>query len=415
MNAVLQSLEVQANPFRFLLYAEWTMIAVCFSFAVMESLEERQIPAQHILVLGVLSVMAALLPSGKLLFKAGYVAIEIGLIFYGATLGYLHVLPTLYLIVLIQSCFLFRSTGRWVVAGISFSLFLVHQVRYVQNITLLVQPDDRHMFWMHLIAETLMFGLGIFFVVQLVTTLLSERQAKEQLAVAHEQLRQYALEIEDLAAVQERNHIAREIHDSLGHTLTAQNIQLQTAVKLWQCDPNQAQSFLQQAQQLAATAMQEVRRSVRALREDVPESPPLEEAIAHLADDFRQGTGISTSLDINVQAPIPPQTAKMLYRVVQEALTNISKHAQATQVAIQLKTTIDTVRLIIEDNGRGFDSNSQNITGFGLKGMQERVAAVRGILQLRAKPGTGCRIVVQFSLQHDSEPKERLTFAPTEA
>jgi len=64
---------------------------------------------------------------------------------------------------------------------------------------------------MHLIAETLMFGLGIIFVVRLVTTLLSERQTKEQLATAHEQLRQYALQIEDLAAVQERNHIAREI------------------------------------------------------------------------------------------------------------------------------------------------------------------------------------------------------------
>ena len=230
---------------------------------------------------------------------------------------------------------------------------------------------------MHLIAETLIFGLGLFFVLKLVSTLLSERQAKEELAATHEQLRQYALQVEELAAVQERNHIAREIHDSLGHTLTAQNIQLQTAVKLWQQDPNRAQSFLQQAQQLAATAMQEVRRSVRALREDAPENPPLEEAIARLAEDFHQGSGISIATQIDVSVPIPSRITKVLHRVVQEALTNINKHAKATQVKIQISTSSSNTCLVVQDNGRGFDPE-QNKTGFGLQGMQERVAAVGG-------------------------------------
>lgn len=210
------SLKIQPNPFRFLLYAEWAMIAACFSFAILESFEEKHFPLQHVLVLVILSVMAALLPNGKQLYKVFYVAIEIALIFYGATLGYLHVLPPLYLIVLIQSCFLFQPPGRWAVAGVSLILFLVHQMRYVQSITLLVQSGDRHLFWMHLIAETLIFGLSLFFVLKLVSTLLSERQTKEQLAAAHEQLQQYALQIEDLAAVRERNRIARDIHDSLG-------------------------------------------------------------------------------------------------------------------------------------------------------------------------------------------------------
>ena len=162
------------------------------------------------------------------------------------------------------------------------------------------------------------------------------------MAAAHEQLRQYALQIEELAAVQERNHIAREIHDSLGHTLTAQNIQLQTAAKLWQRDPNKAHTFLQQAQQLAATAMQEVRRSVRALRED-SEEPPLEEAIAHLMNDFPQGTGIAIATSIKGQTIICPRTSKALHRIVQEALTNIRKYAQATQVNIRLSTTATDV------------------------------------------------------------------------
>lgn len=405
MSALQRSLKLQPNPFRFLLYAEWVMIATCFSFAIMESFEENQIPAQHVLVLAVLSVMAAILPDGKLPYKLLYVGIEIGLIFYGATLGYLHVLPTLYLIVLIQSCFLFKPPIRWAVAGLSFLLFLVHQVRYVQNITLLVEPSDRHLFWMHLIAETLMFGLGLFFVLKLVSTLLSERQAKEELAAAHEQLRRYALQIEELAAVQERNHIAREIHDSLGHTLTAQNIQLQTAAKLWQCDPTKAHSFLQQAQQLAATAMQEVRRSVKALRED-SEEPLLEEAIARLVKDFQQGTGVAISTSIRGQTIICPRMSKTLHRSVQEALTNIRKYAQATQVNIQLSTTATDMNLVIEDNGRGFDANQQS-NGFGLQGMRERVAALSGTLHLETEPGSGCRIIIKIPLQHHPERSER--------
>jgi signal transduction histidine kinase len=344
--------------------------------------------------------MAALLPCGNLPLKLLYVTTEIALIFYGATLGYLHVLPTLYLIVLIQSCFLFKPLIRWAIAGLSFLLFLVHQVRYVQNITLLVSASDRHLFWMHLIAETLMFGLGLFFVLKLVSTLLSERQTKEQLAVAHEQLQQYALRIEDLAAVQERNHIAREIHDSLGHTLTAQNIQLQTAVKLWERDPQKAYVFLQQAQRLATTAMQEVRRSVRTLREDALEDPPLEEAIAHLVHDFQQGTGVAISTAIEGETIICPQMSKALHRIVQESLTNIRKHAHATQVNIQLNTTAEQVILTIADNGRGFNPEVQHATGFGLQGIQERVTALRGVLRLETKPGAGCRIVVQVPLQN---------------
>lgn len=402
MVSFLKSLSFQPNPFRFLLYAEWAMIATCFSFAIVESFEEQHLPIQHILVLGILSVMAALLPSGALAYKIGYVAIEIALVFYGATLGYLHVLPTLYLIVLIQSCFLFKPLGSWLVAGLSFLLFLAHQVRYVQSVALLVESSSRHLFWMHLIAETLMFGLGLFFALKLVNTLLSERQMKEQLAGAHEQLRQYALQIEDLAAVQERNRIAREIHDSLGHTLTAQNIQLQTAVKLWPRDPDQARPFLEQAQRLAATAMQEVRRSVSTLRADAREEPPLEEAIESLVNDFRQGTGVSTSTCMNVSIPVPSQTVTVLYRIVQEALTNIYKYAQATEVTVEVETTPEQVRLVIIDNGQGFNPE-QKMSGFGLQGMQERVAALSGDFHLHTAPGAGCQIWIELPLSQQAE------------
>lgn len=398
MNILFHSLKLQPNPFRFLLYAEWIMITTCFSFAVIESVEENRLPFQHILVLGILSVMAAFLPGRKLIDKVSYVAIEIALVFYGATLGYLHVLPTLYLIVLIQSCFLFEPIGRWIVAGLSFLLFLVHQVRYVQNIALLVEVGSRHLFWMHLIAETLMFGLGLFFALKLVNTLLSERHTKQQLAIAHQQLQNYALQVEDLAAIQERNRIAREIHDSLGHTLTAQNIQLQSAVKLWQRDIHQAQGFVEQAQRLAAIAMQEVRCSVSTLRADVHEELCFKGAIEALLNDFQQGTGISVSTHINIQTSTPPEADRALYRILQEALTNIIKYAEATAVEIQIRAIADWIQMTVTDDGKGFDP-VQSTGGFGLQGMRERVAALNGHFQIGSAPEQGCQIQVELPLR----------------
>ncbi len=99
-----------------------------------------------------------------------------------------------------------------------------------------------------------------------------------------------------MAAIEERNRIAREIHDSLGHSLTALNVQLQAAASLLLSDLTQAQSFLTQAQRLGKTAMQEVRQSVRTLRSDEQAEQPLEETIATLAEEFRQVTGITPTV-----------------------------------------------------------------------------------------------------------------------
>ncbi len=391
-------LKIQPNPIRLLLYTEWIMLASCGSLAVVESIEKQHLPVQHILILAVLGFMGLRLPAGKTLVKVLYTTIEIGLIFYGTALGYLHILPTLYLIVVIRSCFIFQLHGRWVVASLSFILFFLHQVQYVQKITPKVNPEAQHLFWMHQLSEFLMFALGLLFVFEFVNTLLAERQTRQELAFAHEQLREYALQIEDLAAVQERNRIAREIHDSLGHALTALNVQLQTTAKLWQIDPEQAKSFFQTAQRLGETAMKEVRQSVNALRVDAREEEPLEVAIASLVEDFCQGSGISVCCSINVDTDLSPQVIKTLYRIVQEALTNICKYAEATKVEIDINTNFEKVYLCVKDNGRGFRIDSRK-TGFGLQGMQERVAALKGDFHLESEPGDGCRIAVELPLE----------------
>jgi two-component system, sensor histidine kinase and response regulator len=222
------------------------------------------------------------------------------------------------------------------------------------------------------------------------------QQTQANLLQALEQERSLKRRIEEMASIAERNRIAREIHDSLGHSLTALNVQLQAAASLLLSDPTQAQSFLAQAQRLGTTAMQDVRQSVRALRNDDQEEQSLQEAIAALAEEFRQVTGVVPILDIQLAA-IPSPITKTLYRIVQEGLTNISKYAQATHVQIQLMRTGESISLEIVDNGKGFDCN-QATDGFGLQGMQERVAALDGNFTLTTEPERGCQIRIDIPI-----------------
>ena len=391
---MISSLKFLPNPFRFLLITEWVMLVSCGSLALVEAWQGHTIPIEHISILVTLGLMGLVLPAGDLAVKIVYTTIEISLIFYGTVLGYLHILPTLYLIVVMRSCFLFESVGRWIVTGVVFIFFLGDQLKYIQR-TLPEAPEEQINFGMHIVAETLVFGLGIFFVLQLTNKVLSERQMRQQLGQANQQLQEYSQKIEKLATVQERNRIARDIHDSLGHALTGLNIQMQTAVRLWDREPTQAYSFLTQAQSLSKTAMQEVRKSVGTLREDAKDERLLEAEIKLLVDDFRKGTGLLVCTNINRCGSVPIPVAKTVYRIVQEALTNIFKYADATQVQIRLITTSKELSLTVEDNGKGFDPN-QNLSGFGLQGMQERIATVNGQFQLSTARGKGCRIEVKI-------------------
>jgi predicted ATPase/signal transduction histidine kinase/tRNA A-37 threonylcarbamoyl transferase component Bud32 len=234
---------------------------------------------------------------------------------------------------------------------------------------------------------------------------LKVEERTQALQQALEQERSLKQRIEEMAAIEERNRIAREIHDSLGHSLTALNVQLQAAVSLLLSNPTQAQSFLTQAQRLGTTAMQEVRQSVKALRADEQVEQPLEETIATLAEEFRQVTGITPIVHIHLMKPVAISISKTIYRIVQEALTNISKYAQATQVQIRLVMTGDSLQdgeaervcLEIQDNGKGF-SCDRTTGGFGLQGMQERIAALDGEFHLTTAPGLGCQIQVKIPL-----------------
>jgi two-component system, sensor histidine kinase and response regulator len=221
------------------------------------------------------------------------------------------------------------------------------------------------------------------------------QQAEADLRQALTQEQALNQQIEKMATLEERNRIARDIHDSLGHALVALNIQMETALALWQTDPSKAHEFLVEAKQLGSEALTAVRQSVSEMRSDPLQGQLLAAAILALTQEFYRTTGIQPQCQIDLSQPLSSSVNTAVYRVVQEGLTNICKHAQATAVQIQIQTDDLGLTLILQDNGQGFHIHG-NPTGFGLQGMRERTIALGGHLEIESTPEQGCRITASF-------------------
>ena len=219
-----------------------------------------------------------------------------------------------------------------------------------------------------------------------------ERLATE-LGEANRKLREYAIRAEEIAILQERNRLAREIHDGLGHYLTELNMQIKAAEAVMTQNPSQAQEALIKAQSLAENALADVRRSVTALRDDPALKRSLPESIAALLEETR-GAGIVSEMTIQGDPrSLPSQALLTLYRAAQEALTNIRKHALASRVDVMVEYRSSTICLILTDNGIGTKSVEG---GFGLVGLQERVALLGGSMEVKtaAQQGFGLRLEI---------------------
>ncbi len=355
--------------------------------------------------------MGLKLPTGKTRDKLLYTGLEFGLLLLAFFLDSRpDFFPLVGLIIVIRSCLIFEQIGRLIVAGLVFIAFLLTlflRSPFGRGATLSPGPRlPRHGPIPESIANTILtlklnaavtFGLALLFILLLVNALLAERQSREKLLLANDRLRQYALRIEDQATLQERNRIAREIHDALGHALTAQSIQLENALLFLPPSAEKTASFLQEAKQLGSIALQEVRRSISTLRADPLQGKSLEVAIAKIITEFRQTSGVVPECTIQLSHPIPTEISTALYRIIQESLTNIYKHSAATQVSIHLLESPNAIHLQIDDNGQGFNPE-RNTTGFGLQGMRERTAALGGQFFLVSQPGKGSQITVSIPL-----------------
>ncbi|PIG93972.1 sensor histidine kinase [Gloeocapsopsis sp. IPPAS B-1203] len=392
-------IHIHTHPFRFLLLLEWLLL---LAVAITEALSTHfrrfhALPTLTIISLVFFGLLGLRMPRDKLISKILYTALEIFLIlFAGVFVGRgIRLFSFLYIILVIRSCLIFQLPGRIVVTTLSFTLFILTLSHRFQHVPAVPMLQERLRFT--LLSFALSFGLSLVFVLLLMNAVLAERQIREKLAIANEQLRQYALRIEDQATLQERNRIARDIHDSLGHSLTALNLQLETALKLWQSNPAKAQTFLAQAKNLGSQSLREVRQSVSAMRSDPLHGQSLEVAIAALVTEFHHSTGFSPIYHLSLNHPIPADVKTAVYRIAQEALTNIWKHAQANKVKIDIQTSVESLHLKIADNGKGFALN-KNTTGFGLQSMRDRVLALGGEFQINSAPSGGCCITATIPL-----------------
>jgi signal transduction histidine kinase len=405
----LQRTSAEANFFSLLLYLEWILLGI----AVLTELVPNPIirfsssPAMTILLVAVLGLMGLRLPiHSNAISKILYTALEFGLLLLPTVFsgGSIRLFPLLYMVVVIRSCSMFQPRGRLVVAGLALSCFVLttFQIHGMPELRrpMPYQTDGITLFTLRL-HGTLTFGLALMFVLLLVNALLMERKIREKLVAANEQLRHYALRIENQATLQERNRIAREIHDSLGHLLTAQSIQLENALLFLPPEAAKTEAFLTEARQLGSSALHEVRQSVATLRSDPLQGKSLERAIAHIVKSFQQTTGIMPEMTIDVRSPLPGDVSTALYRILQEALTNIAKHADATHVAIELWEKTDGIHLRVKDDGYGFCPD-QNTTGFGLKGMRERTIVLGGHFTITSQPRTGCQMAAVIPLSRPS-------------
>ncbi len=242
------------------------------------------------------------------------------------------------------------------------------------------------------VSTMLSLGVGMLFTVG--CTLLAawanrcrataEKLARE-LEAANAELRDSAARTVALATAQERNRIARDIHDGLGHYLTVVAVQLQAARALLPAQPERASDALAKAEQAARTALDDVRRSVGTLRDTSP-LPPLRVALEGLLRE----SGLAAMLDCAGQPrPLPAAAEQALFRTVQEALTNVRKHAGTSRARVCLDLR-DPSRVSIEiaDEGCGRGPAAPG-GGFGLAGLSERLAAIGGTLKAGNRDGGG--------------------------
>lgn len=251
-------------------------------------------------------------------------------------------------------------------------------------------------------AQQAMIGYAPAFIFTVVFSMLARRaftaqreaeRLSAELAEANQQLRAQSVQAEELATTRERNRLAREIHDGLGHYLTVINVQLEAARALFAREPARAADALAKATQLSRAALDEVRRSVADLHLNAAIAPLSERIHALCAE---AGASIRCEL-AGTPRPLSAAIDHALYRAAQEGLTNVRKHAGQASAALELDFRDPRrVRLHVSDNGQGNGACDTPVAGMGLRGMRERVELLDGRVSTRRIPGGGFELTVEL-------------------
>ena len=220
-----------------------------------------------------------------------------------------------------------------------------------------------------------------------------------ELQAANIKLQDYARKVEAFAAAEERNRLARELHDSVSQTIFSMNLTAQSAKILLERDPQKVAGLLDHLQSLSQNALAEMRSLIQQLRLHSVVENGLEAALKNHAAERFERDGLSVTLEVNGERRLPENVEEGLFRMAQEALNNVVKHANTDKAIITLNLGDESTSLIVEDYGKGFDLNStKDKQGhMGLASMRERAQTLGGKLSIESTPEKGTRLKIEIN------------------
>ena len=253
-----------------------------------------------------------------------------------------------------------------------------------------------------IIVRDEVFGCFTFYYHQ-VGILAGHEQEKTELAIVFADQAALAIEnaflrsqAEQSAIAAERNRLARDLHDAVTQTLFSASLIAEVLPRIWEKDQNEGGRRLEELRQLTRGALAEMRTLLLELRPATLVESELGELLRQLGEAFAGRTRIATNLEVNGRCALPANIKIAFFRIAQETLNNASKHSGASEVAITLDCEQNSVKLIIEDNGVGFEKSKLTPDHFGLSIMKERAETIDANFNIRSQPGKGTRVTVEW-------------------
>lgn len=227
------------------------------------------------------------------------------------------------------------------------------------------------------------------------------RKTNQDLENANHQLKEYAKITEHMGKTKERNRLAREIHDTLGHTLTGISVGIDACIAMVELAPKEAKAHLERISAVARNGLLDIRRSVNELKPDAMERLGLESSITKMITDMKSVTDMQIFFDCRIKPlKFDEDEESAIYRVIQESLTNAMRHGKASRVRIVMERQEDTAVLTINDNGIGC---SEIKNGFGTKHIMERIGMLNGTVEFKSENGFSviARIPIRWGEEYD--------------
>jgi signal transduction histidine kinase len=216
------------------------------------------------------------------------------------------------------------------------------------------------------------------------------------LAVENARLRE---RVEHAAATAERERLARELHDAITQTLFSASVIAEAMPRIWKAQPEEAQHGMEELRRLTRGALAEMRTMLVELRPAALTEKPLGELLGHLCEAITGHSRIPVTLEVEGDRILPPDVQVALYRMAQEALNNVAKHAREGKVAVALRNGSGVTRLEVRDEGHGFDPVAAAHTGLGLGTMRERAESIGAVLSIDSQVGQGTRVMVEWEVK----------------